>query len=93
MTLPYRLALRKRLFPQIHLTLIGMQGVGQRLFVIAQDQLGLAHIEALGGGILHIPVREGADHQDLLVLIGHGVHIELVRQGIMLPELAVADTA
>ena len=66
------------LFPQVNLTLVRLQSVLIGLGVVAQDQLGVVHVEALGGGEFDFLLAEGADHQDLLGIIFHGVHIELV---------------
>ena len=79
-------------FPQIDLTLVRLQSVLIGLGVVAQDQLGTVHVEALGGSEFDFLLAEGADHQDLLILVFHGVHIELIRQGEVLLVNTVSDT-
>ena len=69
-----------------------MQGILFGMFVVAQNQLGFVHFEVLGCGEFAVLIREGADDQDFLAFLFHGIHVELIGIVEMLPVDAVADT-
>ena len=78
--------------PQIHLAFIRMQGVSLGLGIIAEDQLAAVHVKALRSGKFDILFVEGADYQNLLGSVFHGIHIEFVGAVEILLVFAVADT-